>query len=105
MSVFTVALGQIAPYYNLGFVAISVYLFIQLFRTHAVRKSRAYITPWVFLFIAVCIFIIEELFTVLRSVGVLNFPAHINGFFELVIIALFIYCLLLQREHIKKHHK
>jgi len=103
LSVFTIALGQIAPYYNLGFVVIAVGLFIQLFRTHATRKSRVYLTPWVLIFCAVCIFILEEVFTILRSVGVLNIPAHINGYFELVIISLFIYSLLLQKEFIKTH--
>jgi len=104
LSEFTVALGMIAPYYNLGFVAIAIYLFIKLFRTHARRKSRVYITPWVFVFAAVSIFIVEEIFTILRTVGVLNIPIHINGFFELVIVSLFIYGLLLQKEYIKIHH-
>ena len=103
MSEFTIALGQISPYYNLGFVVIVVFLFIQLFRAHATRESRVYLTPWVLIFCAVCIFILEEVFTILRSVGVLNIPTNINGYFELVIISLFIYSLLLQKEFIKTH--
>ena len=103
LSEFTIALGQIAPFYNLGFVAILIFLYIKLFQTHAMRKSRVYLAPWVLLFAALCVFILEEVFTILRAVGVLNIPTHINGYFELVIIALFIYAVLLQKQFIKKH--
>ena len=102
MSELTVALGLVAPYYNLGFVIIAVFLFITLFNTRA-KDKRVFVKPWGYLFAAVCVFILEEVTTVLRTLGVLDIPVHINGFFELVIISLFIYTLMLQKEHIKKY--
>jgi len=52
--------------------------------------------------IAVCIYVAEAVFTVVRSSGVFNLPYHVNGYFELAIISLFIYALLLKREYIKQ---
>ena len=101
MSELTVAIGMVAPYYNLAFVTIAIVLFIKLFRT---RGELHYRTPWVLLFAAVLVFIVEEIVTVLRALGLVNIPVQINGFFELVIISLFIYALLLQKHYVKKHY-
>ncbi len=95
-----VALGMIAPYYNLAMVVVAVWLFIALFKTEP--KAKVFLFPWRLLFFAVLIFIIEEIFTVLRSAGLIDIPIHINAFFELVIISVFIYALLLQKEYVKK---
>ena len=92
---FTQALGLVAPVYNLAFVTIAVYLFFKLFNTNAKSKN---LLPWKVLFAAVCVYIFEELFTVLRKVDLINVPVHINGFFELAIITLFIYTLLKQMQ-------
>lgn len=96
-----VAVGTVAPLYNLGFVIVSVFLFVKLFRT-PVHDRRVYLTPWKLIFAAVCIFIVEEILTVLRGMQLINIPVHINGFFEVVIITLFIYALLLQKKHITR---
>jgi len=103
MSELTVALGLVAPYYNLGFVIIAIVLFIILFKT-PIKNKKIFVTPWKYLFLAVCVFILEEILTVLRTLGILDIPVHINGFFELIIISLFIYMLLLQKEHIQKQY-
>ncbi|MBI4146401.1 hypothetical protein HY489_03630 [Candidatus Woesearchaeota archaeon] len=95
------SVAQVAPLYNLGFVLVAVYLFIALFRT-PVRDRRVYLMPWKMVFLALCVFILEEVLTVLRQMGVLSIPVHINGFFEVIIICFFIYAVLLQREHTKK---
>ena len=100
---FGVALGMVAPYYNLGFVAIAVWLFIMLFKTEA--KTKVFLFPWKLVFFALIIFIVEEVLTILRSAAIIDIPIHINAFFELVIIATFIYALLLQKEYIKKRFK
>jgi len=94
------SLAEVAPLYNLGLVLIAVWLFLKLFTT-PVRDRRVYLMPWKLLFFAVLVFIVEELLTVLRAMGVINIPVHINGFFELIIICTFIYTLLLQKEHVK----
>ena len=93
------SLAQAAPLYNLGLVLIVVYLFLKLIRT-PVRDKRVYLMPWKLLFVAVLVFILEEVLTVLRGANIINIPRHINGFFEVLIIGIFIYALLLQREHL-----
>ena len=95
------ALAQVAPLYNMGLVVIVVVLFIKLFNT-PVRDKRVYLMPWKLIFGALIVFIIEEALTVLRGMGVINIPVHINRFFEVFIISLFIYALLLQREELKR---
>lgn len=95
------AFGMVAPWYNLGLVAVLLYLFWQVFKTAPAGK-RVYLFPWKVLFLAVIIFVIEEVVTVLRSQGILMIPIHINAFFELVIIAIFIYTLLLQKEYVAR---
>ncbi len=98
---FYVALGMVAPFYNLALVAILVWLFIVLFRTPG---KNAFMKPWYLFFTCICIFIIEEVLTVLRAAGVTVIPKYFNAFFELAIITIFIYIVLLQRENINKHH-
>lgn len=95
MSEFTYALGLVAPYYNLVLVGIVLYLFYKLFQTKHSQKS---ILPWKLLYVALLVFILEEILTILRALKLVNIPAHINGFFELAIILLFIYTLLKQKE-------
>lgn len=95
MTELTLALGIVAPYYNLVLVIIVVWLFAKLFKTPATART---LLPWKVIFAALCIFIVEELLTVLRAQQLVLIPAHINGFFELAIITLFIYALLKQKE-------
>lgn len=97
---FGVALGMIAPYYNLAMVAVVVGLFIALFKTEP--KAKVFLFPWKLLFFAVIVYILEEVVTILRAVGAIDIPIHINGLFELVVIIVFIYTLLLQKEYVKK---
>ena len=95
------ALAETAPIYNLVLVTAAFVLFIKLFKT-PVKNKKVYTKPWVFMFFAMVIFIIEEVLTVLRAKNILNIPIHINGFFELIIIITFIYALLLQKERMNK---
>jgi hypothetical protein len=95
------SLAEAAPIYNLGLVVIAVILFIRLFKT-PVKNKKVYIKPWILLFFALIVFVIEEILTILRSKDIISIPIHINGFFELVIIITFIYALLLQKERIRK---
>lgn len=104
MTELTVAIGIVAPLYNLGFVAIAVFLFIKLFRSAPKGKREFFSLPWKMIFAVVFVFIVEEVLTVLRAASLINIPVHINGFFELAMISLTIYTLLLQRDHIEKRH-
>ncbi len=92
------AAGLIAPYYNLAFVLIVVLLFIKLLRT---KNKQVYHKPWYLLFAAVCVFIVEETLTVLNALNLVTFPNWLFGVFEISIITLFIYMLLLQKQYIK----
>ena len=92
------AFGLVAPYYNLAFVVIIVALFIVLIK---IKNRAVYNKPWILLFIAVCIFIVEEVMTVLRGLDIIAFPPFIFPLFEMVIITLFIYMLLLQKQFVK----
>lgn len=101
MSELAGAFGMIAPYYNLALTAIAFYLFMKFFKTKP--KTKVFFLPWIYILLAMIIFILEEVTTVLRVEGMINIPVHINGFFELAIIILFIYTLLLQKQYMKKH--
>ncbi|MBN2111826.1 hypothetical protein JW707_01875 [Candidatus Woesearchaeota archaeon] len=96
------ALGMTAPYYNLAFVVVTVWLFTVLFRY---QNKKTFMKPWYLLFVCLCLFIVEEVITVLRAAGLTLIPHHINAFFELGIIIIFVYLLLLQKEHVKKVYK
>ena len=98
-SEFEIALGLVGPFYNLIFATIAFVLFVNLFRK---PNSIVYLKPWKVIFIAFCIYIVEEVFTVLRKMGIIDFPTIMNGIFEMVIISLFIYMLFLQKEYLKK---
>ncbi len=104
MSDFWTALGIVAPYYDLVLTLLSFYLFIKLFTAKKrIGARKIYLSPWCYIFAGNAVHILEEGFTVLRYYVWIPFiPPHVNGFFELVIISLFIYALLLQREYIKK---
>ncbi len=91
-------LGMAAPFYNLGLVIIVVLLFVKLLKI----QTQLYKKPWKLLFAAVLVFVVEELLTILAALNFISFPHFIVGFFEMIIILLFIYMLLLQRDYIKK---
>ena len=99
---FAESLAAVAPCYNLGFVIIALFLFIKLFKTRP-HHSEVYFKSWRVIFFAMFIFVIEEVITVIRASGIVTFPLHINGYFELAITALIIYALLLQREYVRHH--
>jgi len=90
------ALAIAAPFYNLAMVVVMLYLFGKLF---ALKDKKVFLRPWYFVFAAVVVFIIEEVITILRAAKVVDITLHINGFFELLIISLFIYTLLILKEH------
>lgn len=96
---FETALGLVTPFYNLILAIIILFLFLKFFR---MPNRLIYMKPWKIIFAAFCIYLIEETFTVIRNLGLLDFPRIMNGIFEMIIISLFIYALLLQKEYLKK---
>jgi hypothetical protein len=99
MSTFVPCLGYIAPYYNLVFVAVLVALFIYFFAMP--NRHNTYDTNWKLIFWAIMIFIVEEIMTVLGAAGLITFPKILFAFFEMVMISLFLYMCLLQKERVK----
>jgi len=91
-------LGTVAPFYNLALVLIVVALFIKLFR---VPVGKTFAEPWKLLFAALVIYIIEEALTVGFTLGLVVFPRWLFPLFEMTMIILFIYMLLIQKENLK----
>ena len=95
---FQAALGLVAPVYNLVLGLIIIFLFFKIFR---LPNRLVYIKPWKVMFTAVLVYFVEEIITVLRKAGVVSIEIpFFNALLEMVIISLFIYSLLLQREYI-----
>ena len=92
-------LGTVAPYYNLVLVVIVILLFLELFKT---TNKKTYVRPWKFLFAAVLVYLAEEIITVLFMADLITVSKLLFPILETIIIALFIYVLLLQRENIEK---
>lgn len=102
VSEYEIALGMVAPMYNLVLAAIVFYLFLKLF---SLPNRLVYVKPWKVLFAAFLVYLVEEIFTVFRKIGVANIPTIFNGLFEMIIISLFIYMLFLQKEYVKERVK
>jgi hypothetical protein len=100
MIAFGDCVGKVAPYYNLVLVLIVLILFLKIF---SINNKKVYILPWKLLFLSVAIYIIEEIITVFNMAGILNVQRILNAIFEFFIIAIFIYLLLLQKQHIESN--
>ncbi|MFH2027723.1 MAG: hypothetical protein ABIJ08_01160 [Nanoarchaeota archaeon] len=92
-------LGLVAPYYNLVLVLILLPLFVGLLNK---KNKEIDLKPWVLLFAAIIIYIIEEILTVMNGIGFISSPRILTSMFEMAMISLFIYMLLLQKEIIKR---
>jgi glycerol-3-phosphate acyltransferase PlsY len=92
-------IGRVAPYYNLILVVIVILLFIKLFKT---AGKKVNIKPWKFLFVAVLVYLGEEIITVFSMANLIIVPKIVFPLLETIIITLFIYVLLSHKENIKK---
>jgi len=92
-------IGRVAPIYNLILVVFVIILFLKLFK---IKNKKTFIQPWKLLFTAVLVYVLEEIVTVLEMAGLFDVPGIVYPLLEAVIITLFIYVLLLQRENNKK---
>ena len=99
MTQFTECLGFVAPYYNLVLVAIVIILFIIFLRN---PSKKVYLKPWKLLLAALLVFIVEEILTVFNDLDMINISVLIAPLLEMLIIGLFIYMLLLQRDYLKR---
>ncbi|MBI2546689.1 hypothetical protein HYV81_05935 [Candidatus Woesearchaeota archaeon] len=96
-SLYAECAGYMAPFYNLVLVVIVLILFVKLFLT---PNRKVYLEPWKWLFYALLIYIAEELLTIADASGV-AVSDIVYPFLETLIIACFIYMLLLQRAYTK----
>ena len=93
-------LGFTAIYYNFLIGLVNTLLLIRLFTIPV--KENIYLKPWKILFIAGLVFLLEEIFVLLRAMNLMKVPLYVDGYFGLIIIALFLYMVLLQKEYIQK---
>lgn len=96
---FAECLGQVSGVYNLVLVLIIMILFYKFLK----KPSKIiYKKPWVILFFALLVYILEEVFNVLNKLAIYSIPVVMYPIFEMIIISLFIYMLLLQKEYLKQ---
>lgn len=96
---FAECLGQVSGVYNLVLVLIIIFLFYRFLN----KPSKIiYKKPWFVLFFAVLVYVLEEVFNVLNKLAVYSIPVVMYPIFEMIIITLFIYMLLLQKEYLKQ---
>ena len=98
MSQLTTCLGLSAQLYNIAFVIIVVTLFVVLFRS---KNEDRFLKPWKFIFGALCVYIVEQIASILNSNDVVAVHKLFFPILEMIIISLFIYALLVQVEHLK----
>jgi len=92
------ALGIVAPMYNLVLVTVVVIMLIKLF---TLPNTDIYLPPWELLFIALLFYIVEEALTVYAIVKNTVIPPLVAPILEMIVISIFIYMLLLQKNYIK----
>ena len=95
---FTECLGLVAPYYNLVLVAIVIILFIIFLRK---PHKKIFLEPWKLLLAAIIVYVIEAILTVLIDADIISISKLVAPLLEMLIISLFIYMLLLQRDYLK----
>ncbi len=95
------AVGLAAPFYNFILVIITIILFLALFKI----RTKLYHKPWKLIFVGVLIATLETIMTILRNLGLISFHPATFVLFEMIIISLFIYAMLSQREYIKTGKK
>jgi len=77
----------------------TILLFIKLFM---MPRKKTFILPWQVLFAALLVYVCEEILTVLNMASIIIVPKVVFPLLETIIITLFIYVLLLQKESISK---
>ena len=101
---FIECISKIAPIYNVAFSIIVFYLLLKLISMKRHNKN-VFIKPWYLLFAAISVFVLEEIFTILKFFGFVTeavLPRWFNAVFELIMVVLFIYMLFMQINHISE---
>lgn len=93
-------LGLVAQYYNLALVVVVLILYIILLATPNIK--RAFLKPWKYIFVSLCVYIGEQALSIVNTAGVMPVHPIVFPIFEFFIIVLFIYALLVMKEHLKE---
>jgi hypothetical protein len=64
--------------------------------------GKVFIRPWKYKFLSLCVYVIDQILSILNKTGILLIDPLVFPAIEFVIITIFIYTLLTLREHIKK---
>lgn len=94
------SLEIVAPYYNIVLVIIVLILFAKFF---SLKNKNVYMKPWKLLFFVIMVYIIEEFINILQNIYSFEISVLLFPIFEMIMIILFIYMLLLQKEYITKN--
>jgi len=96
-------IGIGAQYYNLALVAVVIILYIILLMTPNLK--RTFIKPWKYIFISLCIYVGEQVLSIVNTTRIM--PVHVLVFpiLEFFIITIFIYALLTMKERINDKKK
>jgi hypothetical protein len=95
-------IGIGAQYYNLALVAIVILLYVTLLR---MPHRKIFMKPWKYIFASICIYIVEQIASILNTIGTVSVHPLVFPVLEFFIITIFIYTLLTLREHIKQGRK
>jgi hypothetical protein len=82
---------------------LGVAIFIYFIRLFFLPKRLIYMPPWELIFSAFILYTIEEIITIARSAGLLDYPLVIHRFFEMCIIVLFLQALWLHKNYVDEN--
>jgi hypothetical protein len=91
-------IGIAAQYYNLALVIVVLILYLKLLK---LPSGKIYILPWKYIFLSLLVYVIEQVLSILNTAGAIAVSALVFPMLEFVIITIFIYTMLILREHIK----
>jgi hypothetical protein len=92
-------LGIGAQYYNLALIVIVLVLYILLLATPNLK--RAFLKPWKYIFASLCIYVVEQIISIINTTGIMTVHPLVFPMLEFFIITIFIYALLTMKEHLK----
>ena len=87
---------------NATVIALLIFIIILLSILFTVREKEA-LLPWKVIFTAVLLLLAAEIVRLLSITGWYTGPREVIGFFELIVVALFVYTLLVKLERLSEN--
>lgn len=88
-----------APILSASIIAVLVFVVLLHVILFTIREKED-LLPWKVIFTAVLLLLVAELVRVTSLVGLYTGPIEVIGFFELIVVSLFVYTLLLKLERL-----